>query len=384
VRTHDGGATWAPLAFPANLTGDGAAVAWIDPANPAHVFTADGQSTSDDGATWNATPGASQCNVTAVADTTSTTGLRLACAAPFGVQPVALASALLEPGIVDAPGSGLQAVAKENLLGDVTPDLTWASALVPTGAFGPQPPNAIALGAWPAAGGSTLYGGATIDESDAARHHTWVRRGTGRWWRLQAYGADLTLVSVLDATRALVSLPVRDDQRPLAVLDLAHPALAAPALWTHGGVASCVVPWGAADAETTSYAWLRDGAMLPGADAPEYALTDDDRGHGLACRATGRTDFGSTTATSAGFTVARAAVSRRAHLALTGSARAGRTLRCGATARITWFRDGKALHGLHARTFVVRRSDRGHTLACGTRRADGTLSRSRAVRIGRV
>jgi hypothetical protein len=168
---------------------------------------------------------------------------------------------------------------------------------------------------------------------------------------------------------------------PLAVLDLSHPALAPPDLRTHGGVASCTVPWTAADAETSAYAWVLDGVVVPGASVAQYTPGDADRGHDLACRATARTDFGSTTVTSAAFTVARTAVAARRRLALTGTARIGRTLRCGAAAPVTWFRDGRAIRGRHARSFTTRRGDRGHTLACQTRTAGGSLVRSRAVRI---
>ena len=58
-------------------------------------------------------------------------------------------------------------------------------------------------------------------------------------------------------------------------------------------------------------------------------------------------------------------------------------LRCGATLRLSWLRDGHMLAGRHARGYLVRTADEGHALACQTRHSDGTLQRSLALRVPR-
>ena len=51
-----------------------------------------------------------------------------------------------------------------------------------------------------------------------------------------------------------------------------------------------------------TYAWLRDGAAIPGAAASTYVLTAADAGHVITCRVTGTNSSGSDVATSAGVT----------------------------------------------------------------------------------
>ena len=51
-------------------------------------------------------------------------------------------------------------------------------------------------------------------------------------------------------------------------------------------------------AVTRTYAWLRDGAPIAGADAAALDLTDADAGTALACRVTAATGFASVAATS--------------------------------------------------------------------------------------
>ena len=48
-----------------------------------------------------------------------------------------------------------------------------------------------------------------------------------------------------------------------------------------------------------TFAWLRDGQPIAGATQSTYTVTDDDRGHELACRVTGTNASGSAEATSA-------------------------------------------------------------------------------------
>ena len=281
------------------------------------------------------------------------------------------------PGIVDAPDlPGAYAVAFGStvtlqLLGDLRDDWSWTSMLEPAAGFGPGPGAALASGGWPAAGGTTFYAAAVGSNT------VWVRRGAGRWWRLQQAGQDVHLSAVLDRTHALVT-PLNGATGLAGVLDLAHPAVGPPSVKPGAGGLICAVPWSAADAETAGLAWLRDGSSVPGAGGPQYAPSGRDRGHALTCRATARTDFGSSVVTSGASLIAPA------HLSVKGVPRAGGRLRCGAAKRITWFRDGKAIRGRHASVYLIRTADRGHVLACQTRRPDGGIGRSRDVRIAKA
>ena len=102
--------------------------------------------------------------------------------------------------------------------------------------------------------------------------------------------------AALDATHALVGTPAQYGER--GVVDLTQPSLAAPLVQPAAGGLACVVLWSAADAETTGYAWLRDGAPIAGATGATYSPVASDAGHALGCRVTARTDFGSSTVTS--------------------------------------------------------------------------------------
>ena len=51
---------------------------------------------------------------------------------------------------------------------------------------------------------------------------------------------------------------------------------------------------------------------------------------------------------------------------------------------ITWLRAGRIVKGAHGRSYRVRKADRGVAIACRTRLADGTVVQSRSARIARV
>jgi hypothetical protein len=257
------------------------------------------------------------------------------------------------------------------VLGDVGPGGAFAQLLGPTDIFGPAAsPAGSAEGAWPAKVGTTFY---AVDQLTGVM---WVRRAGGRWWRLQHSGSGLGLVTILDATHALVDSPAG-----AAVLDLAQPAVEPPQIQKQPGGLTCVVPWSRADADTTAYAWLRDGIVLRGATRLQYQATALDRGHDLACRATATTSFGSTEATSTlAYTVPGAPVAPPApHL--TGAPRVGSTLTCSARTAVTWLRAGRVVTGLHGRSYRVRALDRGAAIACRTLLADGTVVTSPEARI---
>ena len=377
LRTLDGGVTWQPIA-PSGV----GAVSWIAPGQPLHVFALGNAvaESVDGGATWIASPQADWCVFQVNPDPTSPTGERLRCngwwiiSDPLRPLP---SPVLYAPGLVAAPDlPGVYVLARSNraartdhqaLLGDIRPDWSWSSLLTQTGGFGPTPAGADADNAWPATAGTTFTAWDTTTDT------TWVRRGAGRWWRLRVAGSDVAVYALLDSTHAFVGTPRQYGDR--GIIDLAHPAVGAPVL--RGGAAglTCVVPWSLADAETTGYGWQRDGVPLAGATSAGYTPGPGDAGHSIACTATARTDFGSSTVTSEPQALPPIAAP------ITGTARVGALLRCGATTRIDWLRDGTAMKARHARTYRVRPADSGHSVACQTHRSDGGLARSRALTV---
>jgi hypothetical protein len=135
------------------------------------------------------------------------------------------------------------------------------------------------------------------------------------------------------------------------------------------------------DAADFSYGWLRDGRPIAGERSPEHQITLADEGHRLACQVTARNAWGSDTGTSVEwFVSATGAVGAAQRLRLSGLAAIGAPLRCSAGTAVTWLRDGRAIAGAHARTYIVRVRDEGHALACRAR-LDGALATSAAVRI---
>ena len=218
------------------------------PGEPLHVFALGsyfGESL-DGGSTWSF-PAAQQdwCVLEAWPDPTSATGSRLRCNGfyqpmdplrPFPSPPPFALGTVASP---DVPGltvvAAHRAYAFQPLLGELTPDWTWTSLLVPTGGIGPEAATSDAVTAWPAAAGTTWYA------FDAKPKTTWVRRGTGRWWRLRVAGRDVTVFSALDATHALVGLPEQYGER--GVVDLSHPSLAQPVVERAASGFACRVPW---------------------------------------------------------------------------------------------------------------------------------------------
>ena len=370
LRTRDGGRTWEQLAVPP-YTG----IRAIQPGDPKRVFsTRTPWDSSDGGTTWAPAPAGESCTFSVVADPASPTGQRLRCdgwSAHGALDPDHLPDADGLYGSPDRPGS--YAVASFALLGDVQSDWSWSPLLAPTNGFGPALPDATALAAWPAKGGTTFY-------ARTATGTLWARRGTGRWWRLQHAGSDVLLYTLLDATRAIVRDTSGDGTA--AVIDLAHPAVEPPVIQSQGRNLTCAVPWTPLDEVTSAYAWLRDGALLRGVTGSQRMLSRFDRGHDLTCRATARNAWGSTTVTAAAAHVPGARIiPPRPHLR--GIGRLGGRLHCSGGGSIDWLRDGRPI-ATRSRGYVVRAKDGGHAIACEAQLADGTVTRSRAVRIGRT
>ena len=315
LRTRDGGTTWEPF----SLSGGGA-VSWIAPGDPLHVFALGfavvGES-RDGGTTWTApAPQQNWCILEVVPGAVDPSREQLRCRGFYDpldpLRPLPTPVPFV-PGLVTSPDApGVYAVVQSRngavigsqppLLGEFRSDWSWTSLLAPTGAFGPVTETSDAVAAWPSPAGTVFYA------YDAKTRSTWVRRSAGRWWRLRVAGTDVTVFSALDATHALVAFPGQFSER--GVVDLAQPPLAQPTVTRSPGGFACGVPWTAADAETTGYAWLRDGAPIPGANGVTYAASD--AGEELACRVTGRTDFGASAVTSEAFARREAAVARLA------------------------------------------------------------------------
>jgi len=375
MRTVDGGATWQLL--PVTMPPVAPSPLRIGVGHPTHLLAHSGQTyleSLDAGSTWIPAPAGALC-------TLAGTGNGQVGCSESGTPPVPLASPLPEFafGLFDAPDDpGADAVAYASLIGDVGANGSLSSSLAPAGGSGPPAGLTGAAAAWPAADGSTLYG------FDGAQSVTWVRRGQGRWWRLQEAGHKLDLIAPLDRTHALVSF--RDtsippyDWRSLGVLDLAHPAVDQPIVQAQGNVLTCAVPWSASDADTSAYAWFRDGKAVPNATASQLKLGTADGGREITCRATARNDWGSTALMSSNvFEVPGARAASSIHLR--GSALFGHRLRCAATAHIAWLRNGRIVANRHARTYLVGPADEDHALACRGTAPDGTIARSPALRV---
>ncbi len=118
-------------------------------------------------------------------------------------------------------------------------------------------------------------------------------------------------------------------------------------------------PW---DAGTSlRYQWTRNGVAIPGAVAPIYAVQPGDRGAGLRVVVTGtKAGYGSVSKASAAKAVAAGRQSRTPKPRITGTAKAGRTVRVakasydqGAKLTYTWLRNGKAIKGAKSRTLRI-------------------------------
>jgi len=380
-RTRDGGRTWQAVQGP-----QAGELAHVLAGDPLHLYSGgqvSGQESFDGGDTWSVVPGNRICaEVRAEADSTSPTGLRLHCVLPypdvgptvFGPRPIPIA-----PGLVGSPDGFFSLVAGD-LLGDVQADGTWRSVLAPTGGVGPGAETGLAQAAWPARDGTVFY---AIERDPRS---SWVRRGSGRWWRLRHGAADLVVVAPLDATHVLAApLNARSGyplfgKAPLAVLDLTRPDVSPPAIAAVDAGLECTVPWTSAEAQVAGIVWRRGGAILQGATGPRRAPSRLDRGRALTCSVTAATTFGSMSLPSAPYRVAGTRIALpRPHVS--GSPSVGARLRCSARTHVTWYRGVVRVARAHAGTYVVRMGDAGHAMACQTRLADGTVTRSRAVRV---
>jgi hypothetical protein len=137
-----------------------------------------------------------------------------------------------------------------------------------------------------------------------------------------------------------------------------------------GGTLTATVPaW--TPVASFSYQWLRNGAAIPGATASSYTLTGQDERATVAVRVVGsRTSFVAQTVTSAGVVVPPSfAVAPIPTVA--GSTAAGGTLTVSTGAwsptpesfTYQWLRNGSAIAGADASTYVVAETDGGTAIS---------------------
>ncbi len=161
---------------------------------------------------------------------------------------------------------------------------------------------------------------------------------------------------------------------------LGAPVAAAPAVGESASQLRCDTGLTADDADLR-FAWSRDGRALDGAEGVR-AIAPADRGHSFTCAVAATNAWGTSSATSAPHVVGAPASARR--LALAGSAAVRGVVRCGAALPSAGCATRAPLAGAHgAQPTSCVAADEGHLLACQTRRADGTLDRSAALRVPR-
>ncbi|GAB6985416.1 hypothetical protein JCM10369A_19400 [Nocardioides pyridinolyticus] len=147
-----------------------------------------------------------------------------------------------------------------------------------------------------------------------------------------------------------------------------------------------------------TYRWRRDGARIPGATAPTYAVVQDDDGTALDCVVRAENHFGYREATSLPITVGGGTgggdrPTNTTRPAITGSPTVGATLACdrgvwtgtSPTFSYQWRRDTAPIADATSPSYTVVAADGGTTLTCtvtATTSAGGTSATSAAFAIG--
>ncbi len=145
-----------------------------------------------------------------------------------------------------------------------------------------------------------------------------------------------------------------------------------------------------------TYAWLRDGTPIAGAEASTYEATSADVGHEVACKVTGTNSVGSASATSAAVTVAAAfaAPTNVTAPTLSGVPHVGTTLTCTQgewtgnpepTYTYGWLRDGVEIAEASGPTYTTVAADGGHQVRCvvtATNSVGHTEATSNALIVG--
>ena len=393
-QTVDGGRTWGARAAPppSPLPWD-PGIGWIQSGHPDWVFVPSVPAPAvlgshDGGRTWAPEPLAGTCSFTVAFAPHSATQGTGSCggASLFVVDPLRApwdqafdAAQFLIP---DHSGGGTLITTQP--LGSVAADWAFTSACTSERtslcAYTPGVPSP-SHDVW-------VGGGHVTWVSSTSMQSVWAKADGGRWWRLSPPpGSDATPAPDPDQWGPVIALSHSALIANGLLVPLAAPAAGPPLVAPQGPSLYCTTTLTSDDADL-SYAWLRDGAEIAGTRT-DHPFVPADLGHALTCVVTATNGWGTTKLASAPYTVSpttpiapgAGGSSARARLSLTGLASVGRVLRCGETGHIDWLRDGHAVAGRHARTYTVRAADEGHTLACRTRRADGTLAQSTAVRV---
>lgn len=139
-----------------------------------------------------------------------------------------------------------------------------------------------------------------------------------------------------------------------------------------------------------TYQWFRSGTAITGATGATYRLVAADRARTITVRVTGtRAGYDTASRTSAA-TAAVKGVLTSVQPTVAGTARVGSTLTAkvgtwkpsGVTFTYRWYRNGVAVSGATAKTYVLKAADRGRTLhvkVTGTRSGYVTASRTSAT-----
>ena len=368
-RTTDAGRTWNALPRP-----PGFRIVWIESGHPDWVAVGDYAPPAvshDGGATWTTPDDAGICRIGALASKP----VSPANCGPFAVDPLRApwdqAWALAPGVVVDRTGAG--AMYSLLPLGRVRADWTFESVCTQlpkaSDCVYAEPGSIGVADVW-ASGGHVTY--VTVGAG------IWARRDDSRWYLLEPPPGSAQ--APYPSSRALHLLGHDSVVANGLLVPLQAPVVGIPRMGIRGLPLYCTSGVNA-DAADFTYGWLRDGRPLAGERSAEHQITLADEGHRLACQITARNAWGSDTGTSVEwFVSATGAVGAAQRLRLSGLAAIGTPLRCSAGTAVTWLRDGRAIAGAHARTYVPRVRDEGHALACRAR-LDGTFATSAAVRI---
>lgn len=193
--------------------------------------------------------------------------------------------------------------------------------------------------------------------------------------------AELTC-QVIASSGSATSAPATSELFPIAGPDSPPFVLQRPEIRGEVGSGSVVRctngSWTGGEPARYLRGWLRDGQLLPGTNAPEYLVTDNDIYHELTCRvaAVNRNGTGKVALSDpvlvegrAGGHVGQPENTKRPRII--GTAKLGKVLYCepgvwdnAPTFTYVWRRDGSPLGGSEKDQYQVLGDDLGHRLTC--------------------
>ncbi|HVP01036.1 MAG TPA: hypothetical protein VMT10_00595, partial [Solirubrobacteraceae bacterium] len=131
--------------------------------------------------------------------------------------------------------------------------------------------------------------------------------------------------------------------------------------------------WDGFNTPTLTIAWLRDGNAITGQTTTTYVIADPDAAHALSCQVTATNTAGSLQKTSNAVNIPAVAPANTAPPSVTGTLAVGQTVTCDTgvwagfpapTFTIVWLRDGEAIDGATATTYLLAPADKGHSVSC--------------------